>query len=258
MSALYLMRQGIDRAALSAFAIARGASDDDHGYALHLALRTRFGNAGPQPFRLVEGPLPHLIGYLGDPAALHAALALPPADPMVEAVFAGDPQVRAMPGEWRSGARYRFEVRVRPVVRFGTRRRTARAADRRAWQARAGEIDAFVAACEKASGDTPPDREAVYAAWLVARLDGACTLEQLALRKMRRVNTVRARHGGRGLHASETPEAVFAGTLVVADPARFAVLLAGGVGRHAAFGFGMLTLAPPGLNRPGIAGGPDS
>lgn len=250
MSGLYLVRQGIDQAALAAFAIARGASDDDYGYALHLALRIRFGEAGPQPFRMVQGPgaaqAAHLIGYARDPAALHAALALPPADPMVEAVFAGDPQVRAMPEEWRSGARYRFEVRVRPVVRFGARRRAARAADRRAWQARAGEIDAFVAACEKAQGEAPLDREAVYSQWLVQRLDGACALEHVALRQMRRINTVRARHGGRGLHASETPEAVFAGTLVVQDPDRFAALLAGGVGRHAAFGFGMLTLAPPG------------
>ena len=36
------------------------------------------------------------------------------------------------------------------------------------------------------------------------------------------------------------------GTLTVTDPQAFAALLSGGVGRHAAFGFGMLLLSPPG------------
>jgi CRISPR system Cascade subunit CasE len=41
------------------------------------------------------------------------------------------------------------------------------------------------------------------------------------------------------------PDATFRGTLRVDDPARFAAAaLARGVGRHRAFGFGMLLLRP--------------
>ena len=37
-----------------------------------------------------------------------------------------------------------------------------------------------------------------------------------------------------------------AGTLTIGDPDAFAAILSRGVGRHAAFGYGMLLLSPPG------------
>ena len=63
------------------------ASDDDGGYALHLALRRRFGEAGPQPFRLfADGPAePHLLGYAADADALGDAAALPTVDELLDA-----------------------------------------------------------------------------------------------------------------------------------------------------------------------------
>jgi CRISPR system Cascade subunit CasE len=42
----------------------------------------------------------------------------------------------------------------------------------------------------------------------------------------------------------ERPNAVLEGTLTVGDPDAFARLLARGIGRHRAFGFGMLLLKP--------------
>jgi CRISPR system Cascade subunit CasE len=48
----------------------------------------------------------------------------------------------------------------------------------------------------------------------------------------------------RKLHAIEGPDVTFAGTLLVADSAAFAALLARGVGRHTTFGYGMLLLKP--------------
>jgi CRISPR system Cascade subunit CasE len=41
------------------------------------------------------------------------------------------------------------------------------------------------------------------------------------------------------------PDAVFSGHLQIDDPVAFAALVARGVGRHRAFGFGMLLLKPP-------------
>lgn len=298
---LHLLRVGIDRQALHRFTIERRLDDDDAGYALHAALLARFGAAAPRPFRfLPDHPRgPHLLGYVGDAAALEDAAGLPLADDRVAAVFAGPHQLQAMPDTWRAGARYAFELRVRPVVRFGKQVRAARAG-RGAWQPRAGEIDAFVAACERAvagggdaassdtassaaaGSDTTGDataasnrarhdtagiglaevtREAVYTDWLAQRLDGAATIEHALLRDFRRTRTRRSTHAGQGAGGGgggnagtaaprtrpvEGPDAVMTGTLAVTDADAFADLLARGVGRHAAFGFGMLLLAPPG------------
>lgn len=268
---LHLVRLPVDLRALAAFAVANGASDDDHGYALHLALRRRFGTAGPQPFRLfIDGPAsPHLLGYAADAEALAEAAALPAVDPLLDGVLPAPPQLRAMPASWREGARYGFEVRVRPVVRFGKRLQAARADQPAArakdgWWARAGEVDAWVAgrtrggdggrwaddardtAAVRAAMEASPTREATYLGWLSKRLTDAAALEDDAgLRHFRRTRTRRSSHGKAGRKSAEGPDALIAGTLTVTDSAAFAALLARGVGRHAAFGFGMLLLSPP-------------
>lgn len=250
---LHLARLDVAPRALAAFAVANGASDDDGGYALHLALRRRFGEAGPQPFRLLaDGPAaPHLLGYVADAAGFEDAAALPAADALLDAVFPSPPRLRPMPEAWRAGGRFGFEVRVRPVVRFGKRVQAERAASERAgapdaWWARAGEVDAWIAARTRAGGDPALTRDAAYRDWLAKRLAPAAEVESAEMRAGRRVRTRRSTHGAPGRGRVEGPEAVMAGTLVVADPAAFAGLLARGVGRHAAFGFGMLLLSPPG------------
>jgi CRISPR system Cascade subunit CasE len=43
----------------------------------------------------------------------------------------------------------------------------------------------------------------------------------------------------------ERPQALFGAEAVVVDGERFADLLARGIGRHRAFGFGMVLVAPP-------------
>jgi CRISPR system Cascade subunit CasE len=268
---LHLVRLGVDLQGLAAFAVANAASDDDNGYALHLALRQRFGAAAPQPFRLFAEARsgPHLLGYLSDPAALADAAALPVLEPLLGRVFTGDPATHAMPETWREGALFGFEARVRPVVRFGGRVREARAAQpaaqaREGWWARAGEVDAWIAArthgadrglwaedggdaaAVQAATDASPTREDAYVAWLAKRLEGAAVLQDAGLRQFRRSRVRRSSHGAPGRGRVEGPDALIAGTLAVADPAAFHALLARGIGRHAAFGYGMLVLSPPG------------
>jgi len=250
---LHLVRLPIDLQALATFAVANGASDEDGGYALHLALRRRFGEAGPQPFRLfADGPEPaYLLGYASDPVALTEMADIPAAEPLLDAVFTAAPQWRAMPATWREGARYGFSVRARPVVRFGARRKAERADSDAAkagenWWARAGEVDAWIAARTRPDGDPDLTRDAAYVAWLATRLSGSATLEAgVELVQFRRVRARRSTHGRPGRSRVEGPEALLAGTLIVADAQAFAHLLARGVGRHAAFGYGMLLLSPP-------------
>ncbi|WP_375288767.1 type I-E CRISPR-associated protein Cas6/Cse3/CasE [Sphingomonas sp.] len=246
----HLVRLPVNLRALAAFAAANGASDDDGGYALHLALRRRFGGAGPQPFRLfADGPAaPHLLGYLADPAPLADAAALPAADPLLDPVFPDPPQLRAMPDGWREGARYGFEVRARPVVRFGARVKAERAAAAPAgpehWHARAGEVDAWIAARTRPGGDPEVTRETAYRDWLATRLTPAAAIESAEVTLFRRTRTHRSTHGRPGRGSVEGPEAVVKGTLAIQDAAAFAALLSRGIGRHAAFGFGMLLLSP--------------
>lgn len=264
---LHLVRLPVDPCALARFAVASGVSDDDGGYALHLALIARFSAARPQPFRYVTEHRtgPHLLGYTSDAQAFGEAAALPVLDADAAAVFADAPRLQPMPTAWREGARYGFEVRVRPVVRYGGRVRHLRAARPGAWLNRAGraaqELDAFLAACERAGplddGGAPVEREQVYREWLEHRLAPGAALEAAELRQFRRVRTRRARHAKAGdvdtppadgprRAQVEGPDAAMAGTLTVSDPAAFAAMLARGVGRHTAFGYGMLLLSPPG------------
>lgn len=250
---LHLVRLPVNLRGLSAFAVANGASDDDGGYALHLALRRRFGEAAPQPFRLfADGPAdPHLLGYASDVTELTEAGGLPAVDPLLDSVFSAAPGLRPMPATWREGARYAFEVRVRPVVRFGKRLKEERASSDRAtpkdaWWARAGEVDAWIARRTRPGGDPDLTRDDAYRDWLAGRLAPAAELGSVAMRQGRRVRTRRSTHGAPGRGRIEGPEAVMAGTLTVVDPAAFAQALARGVGRHTAFGFGMLLLSPLG------------
>ena len=223
MSTLHLVRIPLDLRALVAFALAGGVDDDDRGYATHLALRRRFGAAAPQPFRLfgAEAAAPYLLGYATDVPALLDAAALPCLDPRLEAVFPEVPAVRPMPATWRPGARYGFEVRARPVVRYGTRARGTRMAEGRRG---AAERDAFLAALEKAGGE-PVSREVVYAEWLARQIGGAAVLEHVAIKAMRRLSTRRSPHGRPGPARIEGYEALFAGTLTVGGTEAFARLL---------------------------------
>lgn len=61
------------------------------------------------------------------------------------------------------------------------------------------------------------------------------------MRQLRRTQG-KARRPARPLR----PWALLHGTLEVRDPAAFMALLARGVGRHRAFGYGMVLLRPPG------------
>lgn len=283
---LHLVRAPIDATALAAFAAAAGAVDDDGGYAVHLALRRRFGAAGPQPFRLMQDDRGQalLLGYVADPEPLGetAEPALP--DPTgswgadAASVFPEPFEARAMPEAWRPGARYAFEVLVRPVRRRGNRVRAALAQE---GQREVGaERDAFLAAVLPLARDEPHDRTRarVYAEWLAERMvvpndlghgpgvaaaeiewregetlrpgDGvpmARPGDPSLLVGFRRTRVARSDHGASArLRRVEGPEALMRGTLRVADPHAFAQLLARGVGRHAAFGYGMLLLRPAG------------
>jgi CRISPR system Cascade subunit CasE len=176
---------------------------------------------------------PELLGYTAHDAGALRDHASSFADPEIPGVIglatlAG----KLMPDSFAAG-RLGFTLRARPTIR------TDRDGDRN----RVAERDAYREPAPGAA-DAGPTRGEAYQAWLTARLlAGGATVEMLMLDRFRRSFTLR-RDRSRRLCAVEGPDACFSGVLVVQDGEKFARLLAHGVGRHAAFGYGMLLLRP--------------
>ncbi len=210
----------------------------DPGFAMHCLLTESFGrDLAPKPFRVI---IPRDRNR--DPGTFYAYSTSPAEDLRDTAqTFACPLQSKilppssidgkTMPDTWRTGQRLGFEVLIRPVVRCG------RGSDRPG-----KERDAFQAEAERhPKGEMPRNREDVYVDWLSDKFARrGARLEEARLRSFQRVRVVRKLHK----HASEGPDAVMQGTLEVTDPAEFAKLVADGVGRHRAYGYGMLLLRP--------------
>lgn len=205
----------------------------DLGYAFHAALKAAFSDLAPQPFSYRAGQ--GLLAYSTQAEALRTALAL--ATPEVAGMLGLDETahapgllMRPFPLHWEAGQLLAFEVRTRPVVRKDDK-----------------EIDAFLSAVQRLS-DAVPSREAVYADWLKRQFGAAAELQALQMTEFK-LSTVLRRgatqaEGARPKRPVQGPDAVFTGVLQVRDGEAFAALLTRGIGRHRAFGFGMLLLKP--------------
>lgn len=231
-----LMRLQPDAKALAAWAVRYKvlSPDGDFGYALHCLLKTAFGEHSPQPFRYMNNSL---LGYSSEnleTLRLHASLAAPD---VARALGLDALDARPFPATWKQGQMLGFEVRVRPVIR---------AKDGR-------ERDAFLHAAEAIppeQGDGIAQRAMIYRDWLAKQFaaDGAAQIKQAQMEEFRLTRVLRKTgadaNGKRKALPVTGPDAVFKGQLQVGEPEAFARLLARGVGRHRAFGFGMLLLRP--------------
>lgn len=215
---------------------ARRLNDVDH--AAHCLLTECFGEQAPRPFRLImprSDSTGVLYGYgTADADALREQAAAY-ADALQARIVPVDTiHTKAMPLTWRVGRRLGFETRIRPIVRRSTRGGAA-----------GGERDAFqVEAAQHSPGGMQRSREAVYSDWLSREMDrrGGASLEIGAAKLVLFRRTRSAYHpGGR---SSEGPDAIMRGSLTITDGDAFGDLLARGVGRHRAYGYGMLLLRP--------------
>jgi CRISPR system Cascade subunit CasE len=160
-----------------------------------------------------------------------------------------------------SGTRLAFRVRACPVVRTnnpGDHERKVGAKGRPVSR----EVDAWLAHRFPSWQVEPPregssferagrewmERQTVYASWLrkqLARGDAAEGPGDIILERFQREQLFRRgerRHGAPAF--LERPAAILTGTLVVNGAEAFSELLRRGVGRHRAFGFGMLRVRP--------------
>ena len=210
----------------------------DPGFAMHCLLTESFGrDLAPKPFRVI---IPRnrnrdpgtFYAYSTSPAEELRDTAQTFACPLQSKILPPSSiDGKTMPDTWRTGQRLGFEALIRPVVRCG------RGSDRPG-----KELDAFQAEAERhPKGEMPRSREEVYMDWLSDRLTRrGARLEEARLRSFQRVRVVRKLRK----HSPEGPDAVMQGTLEVTDPTMFADLVADGVGRHRAYGYGMLLLRP--------------
>lgn len=252
MTDLHLIETPLDLRRLHEWAERRnfaGRGSLDEGHALHHLLDETFGRSVLKPFRVMAAPRARsatLFGYSDRPGdALRVGAATVATPGAIEVLDLG--AMRSVPrpaSAWREGQRLGFDLRARPVIRL------ARALDGPGGRLGKGaEVDAFLAeALSEHAGDrsgmarAERSREAVYLDWLAHRLTGVANLDRGATR-LARFQRLRAMRGGKPV---EGPEAIIHGTLTVTDPAAFADRLARGVGRHRAYGYGMLLLRPPG------------
>ena len=241
--------------------IRRGVFDE--GFALHVLLANMFGKSELQPFRLFRPSRANtatLYAYSSrSQEALRdiAAAAAPP--DCLPVVRVGNLLTKPIPTSFRKGQRLGFDVRIRPVRRLA---RDLRDSQSKTGLLRSGsEVDAYRLELLRKRLDGWRDagrsatvldgvsRQAVYVDWLAERLAGVADLDpsKCSLANFRRS---RARRGkGRG---PEGPDATLHGEFLVRNPAEFARKLQLGVGRHRAYGYGMLIIRPPNV-RPQIS-----
>ena len=206
-------------------------ADEDLGYAIHGWLRDAFGDRSPRCFRVAvrRGPTLRLWAYAADDVETLTQRASTLASPLAHAVCdwqrSASKDMDAI--AWQKTQRIGFEVRLCPVGRSDE-----------------GERDAFL--------NRPPSspvrtRCETYERWLASRLEPSLSIEtgSVSMPSFRLVSLWRRSHRperpGRRL---VRPDTLLRGRARIVDTDAFRETLARGIGRHRAFGFGMLLVRP--------------
>ena len=222
----------------------------DNGYLVHMTLRELFGQLAPQPFVInkYKGRTLEILGYALNPVEeiqKHAdTFAYPEKHRLCDWSRLSGKQ---MPKAWPEGKMLGFELKTCPVKRMAKSGKHHK---------KGAEVDVFLAKCwEMEDPSIPVDRYAVYREWLsdaFSRQSGARleqkSLEIISFRKARLVRRTQkpstGSENGRKAIVLDKPEVTFKGRLTISDPKGFAQMLRKGIGRHKAFGYGMLLLKP--------------
>ena len=214
-----------------------GAKRLQTGHAMHCLLK-EFSDNGPKPFGLIVPRGNSFSVFLRYARLRRGSARNRSVSPTLCSAGNSCRQIdsKLIP-RMEAGRLLGFETRIRPIVRQS--RNNPSKPTR--------ECDAFQAEAEQhLKGGMERGREEVYRDWLSSQLDriGGASLDvkQTKLVSFQRTRAVRKLHG----HYSEGPDAVMRGNLTITDPAAFSALLARGVGRHRAYGYGMLLLRPAG------------
>jgi CRISPR system Cascade subunit CasE len=239
-----MIQMQADQHRLYQWASQEGLNTEDAGYLVHAAMRAALGQASPQPFSLQPGGTRgqlSILGYSPFPREYVLGQRQAYASPLLAEAFPEEEILaKAMPERWPGGREFRFSLTACPVRRQTTvkdgRRKTT-------------EKDAFLVACDHQAPEDPPlERAPVYLGWLKDELarNQAAELVRARLTGFQLVRLVRrSRRPGKAVRLpgqGQRPQASFEGRLRVESGLAFGELLARGVGRHRAFGYGMILL----------------
>jgi len=239
MRTLYMIEISPDLAALHRFlkmqGLGQSAEDIEFGYGIHAWLGAAFGKLAPKPWRLLVDKKrpPRLLGYsYYDESKLREYVSTF-AEPLVFQVCRGGSNIvsKEMP-LFREGQSVGFEVVCCPVGR----------------KAGSGiEKDIFLIAADNADRRNI-DRQEIYCEWLTERLEqkglSISHVELSDFRMAKQMRRTRRSNQERRIRYLRRPHALFKGVLTIDVPGAFQDLLANGVGRHRAFGYGMVLLKP--------------
>ena len=249
---LHLVQMIFDGPSLLRGARAHNLSSADRGsagYLLHATLAACFGDLAPKPFRARErGRHFDVLGYSRSTADELRSHAQTYAEPVY---WSGCSQIESkeMPSDWAAGRELGFEVRVCPVVRLASALETPpqRPGDEPFSVRKGAEVDVFLREnWRRGQNDPKLDRADVYERWLAKAMGPSVAIESATLEHFQLPYLTRRTQGtSRKSRRVQRPDATFRGRLKVEDAPDFQRLLARGVGRHRAFGFGMLLLRPP-------------
>lgn len=249
---LWMVRIQLDAARLAREGLAARLppQQEDLGSLVHAALAGLFGEGAVQPFHMLNETAREipLLAYTRRTEAELREHAATFADPARYAACAWDELAAKPVPELETGRRLGFDLRACPVVRLsGSLEVPGRNGEPQHYPAGA-EVDAWIHRRFMARDAAPEiDRETAYTDWLRERMRGAADLTAVRVQGFRRLRLARRTHSSpRRAQVLERPDALLRGELEVRDGGAFRQLLARGVGRHRAFGFGMLLLRAPG------------
>lgn len=228
MKPTHLIRAQIDPANLMLMAHAAGAGNADDGYAVHQALAGILGDDAPTPFAIRGSSVLAYTTLNKDEILARAEREKASSQNFAKASAAINLdalEAKPLPSEWPVGLRLRFEVTAPPMVRQSK-----------------NELDPYKAALDR--GETV-SREEIYLQWLQRDIErrGGAEVSEVELTGLSR-EVVTRRKNGSGRRQMSLWVAQFRGVVTVTDSEAFSALVARGVGRHRAFGCGMLLLSP--------------
>jgi CRISPR system Cascade subunit CasE len=267
MQTLYLIKLSIDPKAIAQCVEIHGLQlkkETDLGYAMHVYLTSLWGSDAPKPFR-VETVRPGqdritVLGYTAKSAETLKAEAQAFADPRVWAgvdwaSFASKPMPIVLTRRIMG-----FSVRVCPTIRRGDPHVVGSPPGTR-WNESSGgvptheddagaEVDVYLAWGQTDGRYKGLSRESSYALWTrdwMERTYGSLiTVESIDMVGFRLESVTRREPSKGGEKRKEVtfrkPSALLTGTIQTNDSECFHRFLAHGVGRHRAFGFGMVLL----------------
>ena len=239
-SPLYLIHGIVSGPDLRRWQGLRSLPDTDQ--AMHILLTEGFGqDAAPRPYRLhltAAQRYGEFYGYSPRPAAeLKEALQIF-ANPRQQLALDPDSlESKALPAQWRPGRQLAFALRACPTVRSAGRENSIGPAQY--------EYDLYRWTLSRLpKGQPAPTRNQVYCQWLERKIadHGGLELQEAHVANYVPITAYRKTNS----KPRELPSVSFQGLLTINDSDQFNALLEQGLGRHKAYGFGMLQIRPPG------------